>query len=355
MSSPAAHEPNEEFHTPTKAGIKALARYAHMNNCQISRATGVPRTTVRDIVRSSVVRHDGPKRRGRKSIINEEQIEELVAKATESWTGRTLSWVQLAGACGVEASQDTIRRTLNSVGFHKCKACRHPFISEASRQKRIDYAVKYKDYDSPEYGNWCWSDEAAFTTGVQATRYVTRQRSERQHRDCTQNRYRSGRSTFTVWGAIGWNWKSHLIILEGSGPRGGFTQDDYIHQVLEPEVARFFEEKNKEGYELTMYEDGNRAHGCHREDSPASQAKRRLGIRSIASPPSSPDFNIIENVWRIIKSRLKRRVFTRKEDLKRAVLEEWDRLQPHEWMQYVYELRKRLKECRERRGLATSY
>lgn len=36
MSSPATYEPTEDFDTPTKADIKASARYAHMNTRQIS-------------------------------------------------------------------------------------------------------------------------------------------------------------------------------------------------------------------------------------------------------------------------------------------------------------------------------
>ena len=86
-----------------------------------------------------------------------------------------------------------------------------------------------------------------------------------------------------------------------------------------------------------------------------TRAKDDLNIKIFHAPPSSPDFNAIENVWRIIKSRLKRRLFTKKEDLKRAVLEEWNALQPHEWMKYIQQMPQRLAQCISRHGFATEY
>jgi hypothetical protein len=43
-----------------------------------------------------------------------------------------------------------------------------------------------------------------------------------------------------VLGAIGYNWKSSLVFIEGSGSRSGFTSYDYLAQVLEPMVAPLF-------------------------------------------------------------------------------------------------------------------
>lgn len=188
-------------------------------------------------------------------------------------------------------------------------------------------------------------------------KWVIRTKGEWQHCDCTQNQYYSDWSTFTVWGAVGYNWKSPLIILEkGSGPRGGFVKVNYVEQVLRSVVASFFEEQHWAGYtDLIMYEDGNKAHGLTDDLNSAAQVKKELNINFFHVPPSSPDFNIIKNVWRIIKSRLKQRLFTKKEELKQAVLEEWNKLQSHEWMTYFEELPQRLSQCVECQGYATEY
>lgn len=124
-------------------------------------------------------------------------------------------------------------------------------------------------------------------------------------------------------GAVGNNWKSPLNILEkGSEPRGGFAQKDYVEQILKPVVSVFFEERRRAGYhDLIMYEDGNKAHGLTDDVNIAARTKQDLNINYFHASPSSPDFNPIENVWRIVKSRLKRRLFTNKEDFKTGCFE----------------------------------
>ena len=68
----------------------------------------------------------------------------------------------------------------------------------------------------------------------------------------------------------------------------------------------------------------------------------RYRINSVGRPASSPDFNPIENVRRIIRQRLRKRdrdgPWTLPE-LEIAVQEEWNALQPHEWNRYIDQMR----------------
>jgi transposase len=43
-------------------------------------------------------------------------------------------------------------------------------------------------------------------------------------------------------------------------------------------------------------------------------------------PPQSPDLNLIKNVWKILKQRVKLRKPTTKEELKAYLEEEWERI-----------------------------
>jgi hypothetical protein len=91
----------------------------------------------------------------------------------------------------------------------------------------------------------------------------------------------------------------------------------------------------------------------------STQATRvRYRINSIDWPASSPDFNPIENVWRIIKQRLRKRdrdgPWTLPE-LEIAVQEEWNALQPHEWNKYIDQMRERLQQGADRKGYQTVY
>jgi hypothetical protein len=107
---------------------------------------------------------------------------------------------------------------------------------------------------------------------------VVRTNKERYCLDCCQNRYCSGRTSFAIWAAVGWNYKSPLVFLDGHGARGGCTKQDYINQVLVPVVAEVSEEDLQYyGYPLLYQEDGNRIHGLTGAQN-LSEFKKGLGI-----------------------------------------------------------------------------
>jgi transposase len=85
--------------------------------------------------------------------------------------------------------------------------------------------------------------------------------------------------------------------------------------------------------------------------------KRQLGIPTMWWPPSSPDFNPIEQIWRILKQRIKHRQHPprTREELIQAIQEEWDRLKPKDWQKYIDNMEDRMKEAKKRHGLQTRY
>jgi transposase len=94
-----------------------------------------------------------------------------------------------------------------------------------------------------------------------------------------------------------------------------------------------------------------------REELVLVEAKRTLGIPLHERPPNSPDLNPIENVWRVMKERIKARdVFlSTLQEMKTAVQEEWDRLKPEEWNKYIDSMPERIRQVKQRKGMQTEY
>jgi len=304
MSSPSNHVANTEWHTPVKVKVHTYYHDFHLSKHRIAEDLDMDRRVVRDILSKTVRRQINF--RGRNKIIDPDEVQKMIRKACENYTTRIFTWESLEAVCDVHVCARTIRKAMNEAGFHKCKVCHHPFISAVGATKRVFWVdTVHRDEQPIEYWyDWHFSDEVTLTTGMQATKMVIRTVGDRHNPDCNSNQFRSGRASFSCWGSVGWYWKSPLIFLEGHGTKGGFTQENYAQQIIDPVVGPYFDKTMR----LTnatpiLYEDGNSAHGLAgtKPHNPPSEAKKRWNITYIASPPSSPDFNVIENIWRIIK------------------------------------------------------
>ncbi len=110
------------------------------------------------------------------------------------------------------------------------------------------------------------------------------------------------------------------------------------------------------GYLPLYQEDGNRIHGLKGTNN-LIDLKEELGIRPLQYwPTSSPDFNPIEHIWRLLKQRLAQRgPCLRMSDLRAALQEEWNRLTIDEIRKYIKTIPQRLQEAEERNGWATSF
>ena len=121
-----------------------------------------------------------------------------------------------------------------------------------------------------------------------------------------------------VWGAISFGKKYPLVKIKDSK----LTGQRYTEEILQPHLSKHLNYLQQYGQRhARVVEDGAPVH-CRKCDR---VVRRQLRIVSLDHPAYSPDLNPIENLWAILKRRIKRppRIPTSEEELWEAIQQEW--------------------------------
>jgi hypothetical protein len=99
-----------------------------------------------------------------------------------------------------------------------------------------------------------------------------------------------------IWGVLGWDYKSLLVFMEKLPGQKDIYSRTYLEQVLEPIVFPLFETL---GSDYIYMENRSKVH-----KGKTRFPRLEYGVRGFNWPFSSPDLNLIEKVWRWMKSQL---------------------------------------------------
>ena len=138
-----------------------------------------------------------------------------------------------------------------------------------------------------------------------------------------------------IWGAITGKEKGPMVVWDKEN-WGNIAAKTYIQHIV-PTVHKFWE--SNEDY--LLMEDGAAAHRA----KITLEAYNRLGVTRIDWPASSPDLNPIENVWRLLKARLRKRTdwpYTL-EAMEHAIKEEWEALCLEDYLHYIRSMPERVQ------------
>ncbi len=172
---------------------------------------------------------------------------------------------------------------------------------------------------------------------------MLRTKEEKDHPDCYQQQVQKPGSVM-VWGCVSALGKGNLHFCDGT-----INAEKYIeileHNML-PSRRHLFQ-----GRPCIFQQDNAKPHSAHITKS----WLRRKRVRVLDWPACSPDLSPIENVWRILKSKMRQRRPHTVAHLKTCLQEEWDKITPETLHHLVSSVPKRLLSVVKRNGNITKW
>jgi len=329
---------------------------------KISEARGVPSGRVYAYIKKYETEHsldDHPKP-GRPSNYDDRDKRAVLRDITNHpWTGPST----IANRQVKPMSRSTVQRIADKEKIHRRKARKKPVLSDQSKKVRLAWANEHVGWTEEDWKKVIWTDEATVERGeIKHDSWVWRKPKQECDDDKIVSTYKSARFSVCIWGAIEWDKKLSLIILDLPGPKkvngkvvdkGGFTGERYIEQVL-----------TKVGYNLWTRKMMNEGGALWLEDnSPVHKStvvkKWRVEnpMRLLEHPPYSPDLNPTEYCWAYLKRQLQRypRIPANKKELNEALQREWEKMPNSEIEKFTHSMHDRCQAIIDARGGHTRY
>ena len=245
---------------------------------------------------------------------------------------------------GVETSRATVHRRVQEMGY-RCRIPQvKPLLNQKQRQKRLTWATEKQHWTVAQWSKVLFSDESKFcmSFGNQGAR-VCSKTGEKEMPKCLKSRVKYPQSVM-VWGAMSAAGVGPLCFIKGRVNAASYQE--ILEHFMLPSAEKLY------GDEDFIFQ---------HDLAPAHSAKTTgkwftdHGITVLNWLANSPDLNPIENLWDIVKRKLRDARPNTLDELKAAIEASWASIRPQQCHRLIASMPRRIEAVISAKGFLTKY
>ena len=287
------------------------------------------------------------KRRGKKRMLKNSYLRRLrLLILTGRFETKAMILAKFQRIYDVSISRSTFKRYLKVIGASRRPNCKKEVTILRHRKARLAWVKQRKFWTVQQWSKVIFSDECCVKIGQDKRVYVWKMADEGYYRPDLYGDNKKPKCQVMIWGCISWFGVGTISAIDGTLNSQGYL--DILEENVWPVIAKHFPRGD-----YIFQDDGASIHTAHL----IRNYKQRTGMKTMTWPAKSPDLNIIENLWMILKHKIHQDIdlIKNSEDLKRIIRKAWDDIQVNYIRSLYSSLPRRLMKVATLKGHRTRY
>lgn len=307
-----------------------------------------PHSTVQDIINRW--RYEGrvknKHRNGRPSILSVQDKRTIIRKVTKNpRTSVPKLTVDISKMIGRPISVESVRNVLREDNLHGRSARKKPYISEANRKKRLEFAKRYIAMPNDFWSTILFTDETKINLfGSDGRQIVWRKPNSALKQANIIPTVKHGGGNVLLWGSMAASGAGSIEFINTN-------MDKMLYLEILKKNMKHDVEKLGISNNFHFQQDNDPKHTARIVQEWLLYNAGKL----LKTPPQSPDLNPIEHLWKEIKNRLEGVHCSNKEELKKNIMLEWRKIPSTFTKKLVDSMPRRLQAVIDANGGHTKY
>jgi transposase len=336
------------YTTPTTKARICRDKAAGLHEAEIAEKFGLHRTTVVRIVKKyakSEAYYDVKPKSGRPRKFKANDVR-MAVRALARTDAHDVADLQRKYFPDINAQ--TIRTRLQACGLRAYVRRTKPFLTEAHKQKRLEWAEAHADWSADDWKAVVFSDESKFNIfGSDGRSWCWRRQGEEFDERYTKKVVKHGGGHVMVWGCITAEGLGRISRIDGNMDATLYVEilnDDFLGTLSDLAINKtsiYFQQDNDPKHTSNL----------------AKEWFQKKKVDKLDWPANSPDMSIIEHVWDYLDRRVRTRTSLprNRTELWDALVEEWGNVE-EDYITRLYEsMPRRVQALLDAKGGHTKY